>query len=244
MKRIKEVTHSGFLVRNFTKKILQIQEINKILQYVKDNSLVFFDVDETLIIPKTQFIYGIPHSELFMKKLNKNFSPQEVSQILKRMEEEYYKSKVELVEDNVMEVLNTLEMKHGCEIFGLTARGWNEQYTTQFLKNLKDLKLEFSILIPDYHDPNFEFKKGILFVNHQDKGDVLKKFLTKSFENQEKDIYFIDDLFENCTQVYRKFQDSPFKIHVFHYIGSYSKITEKEMEIQLKNIIDNNFNRN
>lgn len=234
---MRTISNFKILQRPYSKKILQIKTIDKILPEIKENSIVFFDVDETIIIPETQFIYGIPHSDQFIKKLKKDFSPEKVVKILKKMEEEYYQSEVNFVEEDVLNVLTDLKYKSYCEIFGVTSRGWYDSHTQKFLKNLSNLKVGFSSSIPDYQTLKVNFHNGILFVNHQNKGEILKEFLEKNFKTTNQKFYFIDDLMENCLNVYHSFEYTDYQFQIFHYIGSHSKINNTEMEKELKRIM-------
>ena len=62
----------------------------------KKNCLTFIDIDQTMVIPKTPFIWGLPKTDAFVSNLykQKKYNNDEIKYILQQMESQYYASEL------------------------------------------------------------------------------------------------------------------------------------------------------
>ena len=98
----------------------------------------FFDLDETIIIPDTPFIYGMPGPDVFLEAL----SPCEksaMSWLGSRMEAAYYAAPLKLVSKLLPSVIRDLQVQ-GWHVYALTSRGtgnvpydWHARLVVDFL---------------------------------------------------------------------------------------------------------------
>jgi len=163
-------------------QIMEIETISAILPLVQDESYIFFDVDETLIIPKTNFVYGLSKCDEFIDAIKGQFrdNAELLNQILRKMEELYYKSDVVLVEDQLTrDTIDILKNERNCKVFGITSRGINEQYSELVLPHLMNFGIAFSKM--NIHSDSLEMENGLIFTNHQNKGQTIINFLTSNF---------------------------------------------------------------
>lgn len=220
-----------------SEEIISLSSICTIIDLIEPNSAIFLDIDETLIMPKTNFIYGTTKTENFIKGLVQKYNRNTLDIIFQKMEEHYYQSKVIPVESHqTLKFLKHLHHKN-VKIFGLTARNYNSPYTNQLLKNLKDLGIHFSQFQNPFEDYQVIFQNGIFFANNTNKGVVIKRFLEKFSDFTPKKIYFVDDQRKNCEDVNEilKFMNIPFIS--FHYRAAEENIKESEMNDQLNEIL-------
>jgi hypothetical protein len=97
---------------------------------LSDATIVFFDVDETLVMPRTPFIYGLPNADEILAGLRSHTFMKErcYSTIGKKMEEEYFHAPLELVSPELKSVIQTLKSS-GAQVFGLTSRSEVDEYS-------------------------------------------------------------------------------------------------------------------
>ena len=96
-----------------------LAELEEILQSL-NTSQIFFDLDETLLMPETPFIYGMPESDAFLARLEP--CEQAALQDLRpRMEAAYYASPLRLVDPGLPRLIASLRAD-GKAVHGLTSR--------------------------------------------------------------------------------------------------------------------------
>lgn len=96
---------------------------------IADAEYVFFDVDETLVISKTPFIYGMPGSDAFVRSMmgdcQKEVEKEQWDVLQEDMEAAYYNADIALVDDELPATLHDLrfpKVGKGKLVFGLTSR--------------------------------------------------------------------------------------------------------------------------
>ncbi|CAE7386706.1 unnamed protein product [Symbiodinium natans] len=103
-------------------------------------TVIFFDLDETLVMPRTTFIYGLPRTDMFLKQMNPCFSKAfEELDLGRKMEEEYYHAPLALVHSKLPSTIKALHSR-GASVYGLTSRSaedrnysWHNQIVLDFL---------------------------------------------------------------------------------------------------------------
>jgi len=218
---------------NYIRKLEKLSEIPII-----PNSIVFFDLDETIIIPKTHFIYGIPRSDNFTSKLKYIYSDSMYKNITKQMENIYYSSKVELVENELtLSFLDQLK-QNNCTIIGLTSRSYNEPHTQDLMQNLERLNISFTKTFQPFSYINVEFTNGIIFSSSLNKGKVMIEFLKRA-EYTPSNIVFVDDTLSKCQDVFSILKYLFFPFTVYNYVASFERVTYEGMLFQFAELMTN-----
>lgn len=168
---------------------------------------VFFDIDETIVIPAAPFIDGLPRSDAFVQQLKKNCAESAFQRIDREMERLYYESPHILVETASVEFLKGLEVsKH---VVALTARDYVSKYSRALLDDLSRLGIGFS-------DPwavgglqgtsatvvNATSKGGkvggMIFAGGANKGEVISEYIKLHQWNKAKRAVLVDNSLGNC----------------------------------------------
>ncbi|NGX56649.1 MAG: hypothetical protein K1060chlam5_00892 [Candidatus Anoxychlamydiales bacterium] len=166
-------------------KIIEIKNIKDIKPYITKDTLVIFDLDNTIMEPIQE--YG--SDQWFAYQLNKYLKEKlSFEDALQKTLYEWFEiqaiTKVKLVENDVKDLISNLqEINH--PIMGLTARDYD--FALAAIKQLKSLNLNLSKTAPfkkNIFDDTL-FREGILFANGKNKGIVLSNFFKK--------IIYIDD---------------------------------------------------
>jgi len=177
-------------------EIIEVMNLDQIYNYLKPNTLVIFDIDNTLIEPVQSvgsdqwFRHRIAHwidqgleqDEALEKALNDWMAVQNIT-------------KMQLVEPNAAKIVDHLQDR-GFVVIGLTTRGLGMSTTTN--KQLKALGIDLSRTAPSKEDIFFMnkrgvlFRGGILFTANTHKGSALFKLLDE-LDTTPKMILFIND---------------------------------------------------
>ena len=176
--------------------IIPINSFNEALtspSHCHNETLITFDVDDTLITTTDPLLSGIPYQLLFKIKVLIKYP-----ELLQRKHFELIASIVLshahffLTEKNIVSTIKQLQ-KNGCNIVGLTAIETGsfgiipsfEEWRSQMLHNFgidfnnsfnKDIVLNN---LPQSRDNYPHFSNGIICTNKQEKGAALKAFLEK-----------------------------------------------------------------
>lgn len=185
-------------------KIIEIEKMDDILDEVTPQSIVIFDLDNT-IMEASQTLGSDQWFEYRLTQLKKQGLPAD--EALKRAVQDWekvnYNGHVNLVEEITPRIIARIQ-NTGIPTMGLTARP-----TTFLEKSLDQLQ---SLEVPlhkhtvskksmklELDDVAF-FKKGVLAVGNNNKGKVLVEFL-KRLSLHPKRIIFVDDKVKNVTNV-------------------------------------------
>lgn len=190
---------------NIIIKINSFMDIENILLNIEQETLLIFDIDETLIeaanmICRPQFL------DKFLELQDKYFKNFNLSQKCK----EFLDKKI-LIEPYIKDIIDHLQKKH-IPIIGLTTRNVTREKANDMLKLtyncLNDLGINFNNLsienfdIVDYKNSGAtpKFYNGIIFTDATSKGYALYSFLYHTGIKLKK-IIFIDDIYKNLLDV-------------------------------------------
>ncbi len=195
-------------------KIIEIKNISEISKYAKDeNTLVVFDIDNTILEPDNNDGYGSDQwfSALVKSKTDKGFN---TISAIEMVLPEYYKAhdsiKVKTVEENeTLKVINLLQ-KQKIPVIALTARSL--PMTNNTFRELKEINIDLTPTALSKQNITFKknefpakYQKGILFVGNNNKGKLLKTYLSAvSFEPSK--IVMIDDKEHHLKKIETEFK--------------------------------------
>ncbi|MBN9377540.1 MAG: hypothetical protein BGO14_10615 [Chlamydiales bacterium 38-26] len=187
-------------------KITETHEIADILQEIDEKTLVFFDIDDTLI--NTECMLGnTPWWNYFVNQLIKaHYSldklPEEINQIIQKI---IMRVPVRLVDPQAAQMIEKLQQK-GIPTFALTARLLKASYIENAAlythAHLKSVGIDFTLTpLLDGEKGDFEFfSHGIIFTNHEEKGPYLRDFI-HHYQLDPLKIVFIDDSLRHMKSV-------------------------------------------
>lgn len=185
-------------------EIIEADSIHNIRHHIDPETLVIFDIDNTLMEPtqtlgSDQWFYhrigdykdqGIDHKTALEKALSEWMSVQSIT-------------KVKVVEEGTTQLLERLQ-EEGYTVMGLTTRGLG--LSTRTIFQLESLGIDLSVTAPTHEDVFFInnhgvlFRGGILFTAGTHKGVALAKFL-HLVEKRPDNIVFINDKWQNIREV-------------------------------------------
>lgn len=203
-------------------QIFEIKNISEIEKYITKDSLVIFDLDNTIIEP-AQVLGSDQWFCYQLKEYEKESKSQALKKTLNKWFDIQYLTKAKLVEDKALYLINKIQ-KEGILLMALTTR--NEAIASAAIRQLDSLGINFQKNSPSqdnfYLENDILFKKGIVFASGKDKGSVLGKFL-KKINFSPKSIIFVDDKKKNITEI-----DAFCKLNKINYLGfRYGYLDEK-----------------
>lgn len=138
---------------------------------------IFFDIDETIVMPDTPFIYGMPKSDAFLSALGP-CERRVMSDLAQRMEAAYYAAPLTLVDAGLPSLISELQ-NAGKQVLALTSRGMGDAYdwhTELVVDFLAAVGIRLSALPPGAHDVGNDTPAGgILFADGKDKGAIIER---------------------------------------------------------------------
>lgn len=179
-------------------KIVETDRMDDILQEVDDDTIVFFDIDDTLVYIPTMM--GCSRWWAHCDKLfkSKQWDLLKVSsQLFPNLHQAALLVQSELVEERAPLIIEELK-KRGVMVFGLTARAREVFNNPTFDKTTKR---ELARLGINFSKPKVDLpfeSGGIIYTSSQLKGPFLETFLLK-LKKKNKKVVFIDD---NWRQIY------------------------------------------
>jgi hypothetical protein len=213
--------------------VITLEKIAKLLDYVTIETTIFFDIDETLIIPDTHFIYGNPNTDKWLQNLEQSVDSDSLVKIKNLMEDRYYASPTRLVEEDTLGVFQQL-IDRKSKIYGITSRYFDDRTTDPLICRLKELGFQFSDDQVEYKDGPAVFQHGIIFAADQNKGELIHQFLKMHCTYEPRSIVFIDDSFSKCIDVATALAD--YNCTVIHYTATFDHITQEGMAEQYQEI--------
>ena len=185
-------------------EILESNSIADVFDHIEQESLVIFDLDNT-IITSAQSLGGDAWFSAQMEDyLENGLTNQEaLAKVLPLWEALQHISEVVPVEIDTASFIKTLQSKD-CSVIALTTRGYTMTNVTE--SQLKSVEVDFSKDSPIVgeiffnHKAGILFKDGIIFAQGVDKGSVLIKFLEIT-GIEPKHIIFIDDKLKQVKSV-------------------------------------------
>ncbi len=201
------------------------------LDRVTENTLVLFDIDDTLV--STVDAFGCYY---LMPTLFKIRAAVKYPQLLLWKNIVHYYSVIwsqgawQVLEPIAIQIINSLQQR-GCTVLALSSMetdnfGIIDQFPTWRYKSLKELGIVMSQKFPNarfYDLPTYcnaypELYNGIICCNQQPKGKVLTAFLEK-FDLHPDAIIFFDDKKQNVISVAKACKQRCIPFHGFEYRG-------------------------
>jgi len=185
------------LFMNLQSEIIEIHNMSEIHQYIKPNTLIVFDIDNTLLEPAQelgsdqwfyrQFEKYLESGMLLKSALNQTLAEWHAIQCL---------TKVNIVEEGTAKIIRNLQAEK-FDIIGLTTRGLEMSRCT--VDQLKTLHIDLSLNSPVKKDCFFInsnkgvlFHEGILFTTATHKGVAFFKLLDQ-IQYEPSHVVFIND---------------------------------------------------
>jgi hypothetical protein len=192
--------------------ITQIYKIKEIEKEIDENTLIAFDLDNTLLAPQTYYGSVEWEEELLKKYIQQGFSKNKA---LDKANKLWYiaqeKIKLKLIENNSHELIN--QWKKKSNIIGLTARDFQvKDITFNQLKLNNLLFTNFDKILDNLH-------LGTLYCAGQSKSKILSNFIEKVLDKHPKKILLIDDQKYNLEDLLLSSLNKNFEIKCFHYLN-------------------------
>ncbi len=187
-------------------KIVETHCLSDILTEIDSDTLVLFDLDDTLINTPTMLGNTLWWNYFIPKVSSAGLSDHVRPEIYAVIHKIIQKVPIGLIEGSSKDIIWNLQ-NQGITILALTARSHDPDYMPkagQFTyQQLKALGIDFSrTSLPHLSDENIPhfFNYGIIFTSHQEKGPFLKNFLDKMGKYPGK-VVFIDDNLKQLKSV-------------------------------------------
>jgi FMN phosphatase YigB (HAD superfamily) len=220
----------GFLLLPFMllAEVKQTGKIEKIRKHIDQETLVIFDIDETLVVGRHNLYSPGPTCQAYKKRILNELSRKQenMAQLYSQV---LLQTRFDCVEDGTASLVSELHSK-GIKTLALTARhtgehGLIKDLTEWTSDHLQKLQLDFSRSFPEVTP--FEltgrkgrakplYKNGIIYTCSQDKGSLLMQFLNK-INFHPKKVVFIDDLLVNAESVSQALERVGIKNYCYHY---------------------------
>ncbi|HJM68665.1 MAG TPA: DUF2608 domain-containing protein [Candidatus Babeliales bacterium] len=180
-------------------QIIETNNLEDILGHVTKNSVVLFDLDNTLVQPKNTYVGSDPwFTELFKKEKDVNLALADYCLGLILVE-------LQPVANNTIKVLNKIK-KSGVPTIGFTARNFYISSIT--IEYLKDIGITFNgpgipkhkFVYYSHKDHPSIYQDGIFFCGPNEKEAVVPFFI-KEFPQKPNKIVFVDDKLKNLETV-------------------------------------------
>ncbi len=177
-------------------EIVEINQMDQVYNYLKPNTLVIFDIDNTIIEP----VQTLGSDQWFGHRIShwsdQGLEPDEaVEKALSEWMAVQNITKVKLVEPETARIIKHLQDR-GFTVMGLTTRGLG--MSTRTNEQLKSVGVHLETTAPTKDDVFFMNERGVLmrggtlFTANTHKGEALFKFLDK-INVEPKMILFIND---------------------------------------------------
>lgn len=218
-------------------EVTDLESFKKELTTLDKQSLVIFDVDETLITPRDPFFRGIPNLPANCQNILQNFGELDFflqDEVLKYWKEIWIgkicsKMQFQLVDTEFPYIIQQLQ-QHAIKTMALTALisksfGIIPNVADWRIKQLLEFDIDFGhsfphpILIVNLQNNDLTFKQGILFTTPIPKGEALLGLL-KNLGWVPTKIVFIDDRLPCLQSVEKIAENLRISFVGFHYRAS------------------------
>lgn len=214
-------------------EVPNLNQFEEFLEAVDPQSLVLFDVDETLLVPK-DLILNPNVRELLNKYAKETIENPKIvppgkykdnyfiGQVLSKIE-------YEVVDPKVVEIIHSLQYRNIKTIaftrMSVGPLGIIPSLENWRLEHLEKHHFDFSTAFPQFEEiwihvlrtgiPSL-FKKGMLCANKQDKGPVFIAFL-EAIQWRPSKVIFIDNRFDYLKSVETALEGTGIEFIGFHY---------------------------
>lgn len=210
-------------------EIIEIQSIHEILPYVDSQTLVVFDIDNTLIATKQMAGGDLWFQYSIGKYISEGFNLKEaVAKTLPDYMRLQHSTEVVPIEEDTAHVIHLLQKK-GIYSVGLTKRSPELAYRT--FAQLSSIGIHLGKNPPKCQNLNMashfplQYIEGILFVGHRNKGEFLVEVLNE-LEFPLQKIVLIDDKMKYVREVEAVCEKMRIPYIGFRYGGFDSKVNE------------------
>lgn len=222
-------------------RVLETNKMSDILKEIDDNTIVFFDIDDTLIYIPTMMGNSVWWGYC-QKVANKNKWDQvKVATVLwPTLNQAANKVKTRLVDESAPELIKGLQDR-GISVFGLTAR--SRQIVGDYAFDMTTI-LDLSRLGIIFTQPEIDMnalRGGIIFTGTQLKGPFVERFL-KKLKQKKKKVVFIDDNWNQVNSVDSSMATLKIPTVCFRYSkmdNAYDNFDPVVANIQLKGALEN-----
>lgn len=227
-------------------RVVETSNFADILHDVDSETLVFFDIDDTLINTSTM-LGNTPWWSYFVSKIsNADIHPDtKVLEIYPVVQKILKQVPMRLIDTEASAIIKNLQQR-GITTFALTARCLHADYMHEAdvctYEHLKSVGIDFT-LTPAYvrldHTACSFFSHGVIFTDHQEKGPFVKEFL-KSFNLNPKKIVFIDDSPRQMKSVEKAVESLGIAFHGYRYSKLdhfHTKFDPMIVNIQLQSLV-------
>lgn len=221
-------------------EIVEIQEMKEILPQIDQDTLVVFDLDNTIMEPKQALGSEQWFSSLIQKNMSSGMSYDEaVSDALPTYLHVHMLSQMQAVEPQTPELIKNLQDRK-IRVIGLTARSLPLVKRTH--EQLQSIGVDMAKTSPMQASAEFRidypahFKDGVCFSGNNNKGKALAKLLSVMRLSPKK-IVFVDDKRSHVEHVSQVFENTSISLIGFRYGGTDEKVRTFDpriAEIQLR----------
>lgn len=191
--------------------IFTISQIKEIESQIEEDSLIAFDLDNTLLTSNTYFGSIRWENSLISDFEKEGVSYEEAHEraclIWNRAQPEI---KLKLIEEESPDFIKRWK-KTSC-VIGLTARSLNLKDLTH--EGLKSNKISFTPFLNHKLDI---LHKGVLYCSYMPKSKALKKFIDEVLAKKPKKIVVVDDKKENLRDILNSRINKHFDIRCYYY---------------------------
>jgi len=227
-------------------QIYAVREAQNVLDAADENTLVLFDVDETLIVPLDK----IHWPKFFKNEPGKSLKDAVWDHVVTQDEKEriwtapLFQSERTLVEPHLADLIKKLQQRK-IKTLGLTRMRSGKHGGINYLREYRFTQLfKFGIDFRSTYAQTIVFTecekwnneehpmiyKGIIFSSEMPKGPVLGAFLDKVDWKINKVIFF-DDAFDNILSVEQEMKKRNIEYHGYYYCAVATMPVELDCEV-------------
>jgi len=179
-------------------RVLETNKMNDFLKEIDENTVVFFDIDDTLIYIPTMMGNSVWWTYCQRVANKNNWDQVKVATVLwPTLNQAANKVKTNLVDKTAPELIKGLQDR-GIPVFGLTARSRQIMGDYAFdMTTILDLS-RLGIIFTQTEIDMPALRGGVIFTSTQLKGPFIERFL-KKLKQKIKKVVFIDD---NWSQIH------------------------------------------
>lgn len=212
----------SFITFNLHAKIYNTTDIKDIMQSVEDSTLILFDIDETLIYPKTML--GSKEWFHFLDRHARDWKLEKRKDCSRFVVDVMKAIPVQLVDPVIGSLVSYLNDQEDIVVLALTARPYVPRDVPESnltADQLLSVGIDFSQGLSEYN-LNDIFKHqlivrdGIIFTDGRLKGEELKFFLNQIGYRPGK-IIFVDDKISQVESVHIAMEKEGISCDCYHY---------------------------